>query len=89
MSAMVILPHEGDVALGCFVVFKLAGQLTNGSERYFAKLHELLANPDPFDVGRIIELAQKYGLDLDFRRVDELAQKYGVRLPEPPQQGGA
>lgn len=31
MSAIVILPNEGDVVLGGFVTFKLAGHLTNGS----------------------------------------------------------
>ena len=31
MSAIVILPQEGDVVLGGFVTFKLAGHLTNGS----------------------------------------------------------
>ncbi len=31
MSAIVILPHEGDVVLDGFVIFKLAGHLTHGA----------------------------------------------------------
>ena len=169
MSAVVILPHQGDVALGGFVTFKLAGNLTNGSlsaiehqlapgvlaapphthqhedeisyilegtitvqlgervmdappgtlvfkprgephtfwnqgsvparlleiitpagfERYFAELHELMAQPGPPNFDRITTLAQQYGLHLDFSRVDELVQKYGVQLPGPPQPGAA
>ncbi len=167
MSAIVILPHEGDAALGGFVIFKLAGHLTHGAfsvvehqlapgilaapphthqhedeisyilegtitvqlgervmdalpgtlvfkprgeshtfwnqgrvparlleiispagfERYFAELHELVAQSGPPSLDRITALAQQYGLGLDFSRVDELVQTYGVRLPGPPQQG--
>ena len=169
MSAMVILPREGDVALGGFVTFKLAGHLTNGSlsiiehqlapgvlaapphthqhedeisyilegtitvqlgqqvmdappgtlvfkprgephtfwnqgsvpvrllemitpagfERYFAELHEVIAQPGSPNLDRITRLAQQYGLDLDFSRVEELVQKYGVRLAATPQPGTA
>lgn len=75
MSAMVILPKEGDVALGGFVTFKLASHLTDGSL------------PNPPNLDRIIALAQHYGVALDFSRVAEIMQNYGVHLPIAPPQG--
>ncbi len=53
-----------------------------GFERYFEELDELLIStggqPDP---GRIVELAGRYGMEMDFGSIPGLMEKYGVKLP--------
>jgi quercetin dioxygenase-like cupin family protein len=51
-----------------------------GFENYFVELAEILAQPGPPDLDRIVVLAQKYGIEFDFSSLMELSQKYKVSL---------
>jgi len=57
-----------------------------GFERYFEELADLLGHGGPPDVGRLMALATKYGLDLDMSRVGAISETYHVTLggPQPP-----
>ena len=55
-----------------------------GFERYFDELAEVLRAGGPPDVARIIALAQKYNMEMDFSTIMEIAQKYNVSLGGPP-----
>jgi mannose-6-phosphate isomerase-like protein (cupin superfamily) len=52
-----------------------------GFERYFEELdqllHESAGRPDP---ARIVELANHYGMEMDFASLPEIMQTYGVRI---------
>jgi quercetin dioxygenase-like cupin family protein len=51
-----------------------------GFERYFDDLAEVLGAGGPPDVDRIIAVAQKYNMEMDFSTIMEIAQKYNVSL---------
>ncbi len=52
-----------------------------GFERYFEELDQLLSSTGgPPDPARIVQLAEKYGMEMDFGSVPELMEKYGVKL---------
>jgi len=55
-----------------------------GFEGYFAGLGEILAGQGPPDAGRLAELADRYGLDLDRASIPRLAAAHGLRLPGAP-----
>jgi quercetin dioxygenase-like cupin family protein len=55
-----------------------------GFERYFDELNEALAAGGPPDVERILALAERYGLEMDFGSVAELLEKYNLWIGEPP-----
>ncbi len=52
-----------------------------GFERYFDELDQLMSStggrPDP---AQIVQLAERYGMEMDFASIPELMQKYGVKL---------
>ena len=51
-----------------------------GFERYFEELQRLIPTDQPPDIGAIIALAARYGLELDMDSVPVLMQRHGVRL---------
>lgn len=52
-----------------------------GFERYFEELDQLLSSTDGQpDPAQIVQLADKYGMEMDFGSVSELMEKYGVKL---------
>jgi quercetin dioxygenase-like cupin family protein len=51
-----------------------------GFENYFRALAALIPDNSPPDMNGIFALAQRYSLEFDMTRVPELEQKYGVRL---------
>jgi hypothetical protein len=55
-----------------------------GFEGYFAGLGEIFADQGPPDPGRLAELAERYGLDLDMASVPRLAAAHSLRVPGPP-----
>ena len=55
-----------------------------GFEGYFAGLGEILAGQGPPDPGRLAELADRYGLDLDLASIPRLAAAHGLRVPGAP-----
>ena len=55
-----------------------------GFEGYFAGLGEILAGQGPPDAGRLAELADRYGLDLDRASIPRLAAAHGLRVPGAP-----
>ena len=55
-----------------------------GFEGYFAGLGEILAGQGPPDPGRLAELADRYGLDLDRASIPRLAAAHGLRVPGAP-----
>ena len=55
-----------------------------GFEGYFAGLGEIFAGQGPPDPGRLAELAEQYGLDLDRASIPRLAAAHGLRLPGAP-----
>ena len=57
-----------------------------GFERYFEELAVLVGHGGPPDMGRLMALAQKYGLDLDMSRVAAISQTHNVTLGGPPPQ---
>ena len=56
-----------------------------GFEHYFEELAELVTPDGPPDIPRLMNLAQKYNLELDMSSVTELSQKYHVSLGRPGQ----
>jgi cupin domain len=52
-----------------------------GFEGYFAGLGEIFAGQGPPDPGRLAELADRYGLDLDPASIPRLAAAHGLRVP--------
>ncbi len=54
-----------------------------GFEGYFDELAEVVSVCGPPDVSRIIAIAQKYGVEMDFSSVMDLSQKYNVWLGGP------
>jgi quercetin dioxygenase-like cupin family protein len=54
-----------------------------GFERYFDELAVVLGADRPPDIGRILALAQKYSVEMDFSTVRELEQRYNVWLGGP------
>jgi mannose-6-phosphate isomerase-like protein (cupin superfamily) len=54
-----------------------------GFEGYFAGLGEIFAGQGPRDPGRMAELADRYGLDLDLASIPRLAAAHGLRVPGP------
>lgn len=55
-----------------------------GFEGYFAALGEMFADQSPPDPGRLAELADHYGLDLDRASIPRLAAAHGLRVPGAP-----
>jgi quercetin dioxygenase-like cupin family protein len=55
-----------------------------GFEGYFEEVADLPAGPP--DLGRIAEIAARYGLELDFASIPTLLETYGLTL-EPPAAG--
>ena len=55
-----------------------------GFEGYFVGLGEILAGQGPPDPGRMAELADRYGLDLDLASIPRLAAAHGLRVPGAP-----
>ena len=55
-----------------------------GFEGYFDDLAEVLGSGGPPDIGRIMAVAQKYSLEMDFSTIAEITQKYNVSLGGPP-----
>lgn len=52
-----------------------------GFERYFEELDTLFsASGGQLDPAQIVQLADRYGMDMDFDSVPELMRKYGVKL---------
>ncbi len=62
-----------------------------GFEGYFDELAEVVAVCGPPDTGRIIAIAQKYGVDMDFSTLMDISHTYDVWLggARPPQVGQA
>jgi mannose-6-phosphate isomerase-like protein (cupin superfamily) len=77
------VPHtfwnQGNTALKLLEIIAPAG-----FERYFDELNELFAMGEPPDIERIVALAQKYGLEMDFASVADLLEKYNLWIGEPP-----
>lgn len=74
---------------GIFHTFWNAGATTarlievitpGGFERYFAELEPLISSAGPPDMGAIVALAARYGLEFDLGSVPRLVQQHGVRL---------
>ncbi len=57
--------------------------LPSGLEKYFEELAELVKFGPPPDMSLLVNLAQRYNLDIDLSSIPEIAQKYHVTL-EPP-----
>jgi mannose-6-phosphate isomerase-like protein (cupin superfamily) len=55
-----------------------------GFEGYFAGMAEIFAGQRPPDPGRLAELADRYGLDLDLASIPRLAAAHGLRAPGAP-----
>ena len=55
-----------------------------GFEGYFAGLGEIFTGQGPPDPGRLAELADRYGLDLDLASIPRLAAAHGLRVPGAP-----
>lgn len=55
-----------------------------GFEHYFDELAEVLAASNPPDFGRVMTVAQKYGMDMDFSTLMDISQKYDVQLGGRP-----
>jgi quercetin dioxygenase-like cupin family protein len=51
-----------------------------GFENYFTELAPLVPANAPADIPGVLALAQRYGLEFDMSRLPELEQKYGVSL---------
>jgi len=51
-----------------------------GFERYFEELGEILAAPDP-DLGRLVEIAARYGLRMEPESIPRLVTAYGLQVP--------
>ena len=51
-----------------------------GFERYFEELAEVLSAGGPPDLGRISEVAGRYGLTFHMERVPELLERHGLTL---------
>lgn len=51
-----------------------------GFEKYFKELAPLIPVNAPPDIEAILALAQRYGLEFDLSRLPEIEQKYGVSL---------
>jgi quercetin dioxygenase-like cupin family protein len=51
-----------------------------GFETYFDELNAVVSVGGPPDVGRIIAIAQKYGVEMDFSSLMEISQTYDVWL---------
>lgn len=49
-----------------------------GFEQYFAGLADILSGPEPPDAGRLAELADSYGIDLDLASIPRLAAAHGL-----------
>ncbi len=56
-----------------------------GFEHYFEELAELVTPDSPPYIPRLMNLAQKYNLELDMSSVPVLSQKYHVSLGRPGQ----
>ena len=55
-----------------------------GFEGYFAGMGEIFAGQGPPDHGRMAELADRYGLDLDRASIPRLAAAHGLFVPGAP-----
>ena len=55
-----------------------------GFEGYFAGLGEIFTGQGPPDAGRLAELRDRYGLDLDLASVPRLAAAHGLLVPGAP-----
>jgi len=55
-----------------------------GFEGYFAGLGEIFSGQGPPDPGRLAELRDRYGLDLDLASVPRLAAAHGLLVPGAP-----
>ena len=55
-----------------------------GFEGYFAGLGEIFGGQSPPDPGRLAELADRYGLELDRASIPRLAAAHGLRVPGAP-----
>ena len=55
-----------------------------GFEGYFAGLGEILAGQGPPDLGRLADLAGRYGLDVDLESIPRLAAAHGLIVPGGP-----
>lgn len=51
-----------------------------GFERYFAELAGVLSSGGPPDLGRISEVAGRYGLTFHMDRVPDLLRRHGLRM---------
>ena len=51
-----------------------------GFESYFRELAPLIPQNAAPDIGSIIALGQRYGLEYDMQRVPELIQRYGLNM---------
>ncbi len=51
-----------------------------GFERYFREVAEVLASGGPPDMGRLMEIAARYGLTLHMERLEEVMQAHNVSL---------
>ncbi len=51
-----------------------------GFERYFEELAGVLSAGGPPDLGRILEVAGRYGLTFHMERIPELLERHGLRL---------
>lgn len=51
-----------------------------GFEEYFAELARIIPADGPPDVGAIVALAARYGMEFDLAGIPELMQRHGVRL---------
>jgi hypothetical protein len=54
-----------------------------GFEAYFDELAEVLGASGPPDVGRILAVAQKYDMEMDFSTLMDISQKYNVSIGGP------
>ena len=52
-----------------------------GFEEYFAALDEVFTAGGPPDLQRVVEVATRFGLDIDPASVPRLAQQHGLVLP--------
>ncbi len=51
-----------------------------GFERYFREVAEVLAPDGPPDIGRLMEIAARYGLTLHMERLEEVMRAHNVGL---------
>jgi gentisate 1,2-dioxygenase len=56
-----------------------------GFERYFAEMVELLRRAGPPEPSALVDIAARYGLEVDRESIPQLTQKYGLHFGPPPQ----